>query len=462
MKLKIYSLIVVLLVITAGVSCTDEDKYPLPYNDRTPGAYLRMYQVTSNVFDLNDLANSAFEAIYEPVDENGGNDMASIDFFVSLRRGSDLTEEVFLKTIPASVFTAVPEPTYSEYKRANIRITAAETLAALQTITADPDGDGSDTNGNGQLGDDDCPHCVPLKGLYNFTAAGAYAAGDVINYRWEMVMTDGRRYSVANPQTSVNRDFANPLTTNGTPNVTTGQFYSSPFLYQITCRTLIPGSWVGTYTLHQEAIWSPNHSLTVHQESYPDNLADILFEDQTVTLAVPAGGLSTEREFTVNYRGNAGVTMRINLEQTRPGFSGPTGNGTTSADINEHLIQMGFAAGTNDLAAASSNLGTVFVPLRNSTVDCSSERELYWTTPTTGVFGNAQSATNPDALNFLTAKPLLPQRVIPNRGVYRIDMNGLTTGDTFSIAVDDDCDEYGRRNGYCTWTRRVYLTLTKQ
>ena len=154
--------------------------------------------------------------------------------------------------------------------------------------------------------------------------------------------------------------------------------------------------------------------------------------------------------------------MRVNFEQTRPGLTG-IGNGNTGQPaINNSLVPWGFPGSTTDNTAATSNLGTVFVPLRNSTVNCSAERQLYWTTPTTGTFGNAQSATNPTASNFLSSKPLLPQNVIPNRGVYRIDMAGTTAGDTFSIAVDDDCDEYGRRNGYCTWTRRVYLTLTKQ
>jgi hypothetical protein len=57
--------------------------------------------------------------------------------------------------------------------------------------------------------------------------------------------------------------------------------------------------------------------------------------------------------------------------------------------------------------------------------------------------------------------PGIPRRAFPNRGHYRTDRDGLTVGDVFTISVDDDVDEYGRRNGYCNWYTRVYLSLTK-
>jgi hypothetical protein len=401
MNNKIYKISLTTLVLLAvSFSCVDESLYPLPYNDRTTGAYLRIYNQTSNVFDLNDLGNSAFEAVYEPVDEHGGDDLESVDFFVSHRRGTDLTEEVFLKTVDASVFTAVPEPTYSVYKRGLIKITANEILTALQTITVDPDGDG--------ITAPICSACVPLKGLSVFP--GSYAAGDQVNIRYEMVMTDGRRFSVANAQSTVNPAFANNATANSTPNITTGQFYNSPFNVIVTVRSLLAGSWVGDYSLTQTSLWSPNHSAQVHFESFPGYLNEVLFPNQTVTLSYnPATMLSTEREFTVQYRG-ATTTMRINLEN-----------------------------------------GTTWVPLRNSTVDCTSEREIYWCMPPTGNFAPAPYV--------LPAG--LPQVTTNNRGAYSTAILGTTLGDVLTIGVDDDCDEYGRRNGYCTWVRRLRLTLTK-
>lgn len=396
MKFKIYSILLAVIII--GGSCADDSLLPLPYNDRITGAYLRIYSQASNIFDLNDLANSGFEAVFEPVDENNGDDLASIDFFVSHRRGTDLTPEVFLKNVSASIFTQVPQPTYSVYKRGTIRLTANEILTALQTITTDPDGDGVTAP--------ICTACIPLKGLAAFP--GNFAAGDQINIRYEMVMKDGRKFSVLNQQSGVNPAFANNATANSTPNITTGQFYNSPFLVIMTARAQTVGSWIGDYSLVQNAIWSPNHSVALHQTSYPDYMNEVLFPNQTVTLSVPAGGLSTERQFTVQYRGQP-VTMRINLEN-----------------------------------------GAVYVPLQNTTLDCSSTRELYWTWPTSGTF--AGTAALPAGL---------PQATINNRGSYNTAQTGLVAGQTLTIGIDDDADEYGRRNGYCTWTRRVFLTLTK-
>ena len=370
--LKIFITLLGLLGVT--LSCTDESLYPLPYNDRTTGAYLRIYSQRSNVFDINNIASSAFEAIFEPVDENDGNDLDHVDFFVSHRRGTDLTPEVFLKSVDAAnTFTAVPEPTYSVYKRGAIRLTAIEILTALQTITADPDGDGVTAP--------ICSACVPLKGLSAFP--GAYLAGDQINIRYEMVMKDGRKFSVANAQTSVNPAFANTATANSTPNITTGQFYNSPFLVIMTVQSLTPDAWLGSFTLKQKAIWSLNHSLTVHQESWPSYLSEVLFPNQTVNLSIPTSGLSTEREFDVEYKGQI-VKLRINFERTRPGLTGAT---TGQAAINNSLVTEGFPASTTDATPGSSNLGTVTVPLQNSTVDCNSDRELYWVTPTAGSLG---------------------------------------------------------------------------
>jgi len=435
-----FILSVLFALMVVAFSCKDESLYPLPYNDRTTSAYLRIYSQTSNILDIANLANAGLDAIYEPVDVNGGNDLASVEFFVSHRRGTNLTPEAFVKSVDASVFADVPEPTFSEYKRARIRVTGDEILTALRTLTADPDGEGLDTNGNGRLGDDECPRCVPLKGLAPFIrntsaiypggdanlAPGNILAGDQVNIRYELVMKDGRRISVANPQTAVNPNtpLANIATANSTPNITTGLFYNSPFVVILTARNMLPATWVGNYNLTQTAIWSPSHSWDFHV-NYPQNLREILFPNQTVDLQPVPGGLTTERQFSVQYKGQT-VTLKINLEHT------PT--------------------------TANPNLGTVFVPLQNSTVDCSSERELYWVTPTAGTFAQPGTST----VTFTAPLPSGPNSTgIANRGTFANNQTGLVSGQVMTIGLDDDADEYGRRNGYCTWTRRVVLTLTR-
>lgn len=386
MNYKKYIVTLGLIGLLISMSCRDESLYPLPYNDRTVGGYLRMYKITSNVFDVNDLANSGFEVTWEAVDEKNGDNLQEVQFYVSFRRGAGLTDEVLLKTIPGTDFTKVAEPTYSEYKRATVRITAAETQTALATATATP------------------PATWP-SGSPGIAFPGTLLAADQIIYRWIMVLKDGREFTVANLQN------LNPEKANNTPNITTGQFYSAPSIFTVSVRALLANSWVGSYSLTQTALWSPAHGWDFHAY-FPNNLKEVLFPDQTVTLTVPAGGLSTEREFTALYRGQ-NVKMRINLEN-----------------------------------------GTVSIPLQNSTVNCTSDRQLYWTMPASGNF------TKPGTSTVNLVSPL-PTATTANRGAYNTAITGTTAGNTFTIGVDDDCDEYGRRNGYCSWTRRIKLLLTK-
>lgn len=414
MKYRKYALMMTLLAMAGVMSCTDESLYPLPYTSQTFGSYLRMYRISSNILDLNDMANSGFEVVYESVDGNKGRDIQSVDFFVSLRRGTVLTNEAPIKSVPADgLFSAVPEPTYSEYLRGTIRITADETLTALRTLTTDPDGN-------------PCANCTPLIGLQAFPggAGGTLAAGDQIIYRWEMVTKDGRKLSVANPQTTVSPSFANNATANNTPNVTGGQFYSSPFIFTALVRPVVTDCWLGTYTLQQTEIWSTNHTPAFHI-NMPSYLNTVLFPTQTVTLEKVPGGLSSERQFTIaNYRGSS-VTMRINFEPA------PT--------------------------TAAPTAGTVYVPQQNTGVTCTGERQIYWGFPASGNY-TIDGTTYPAGFVIPAG---LPQATTALRGAFNNSILGTTAGDSFTIGLTDDDDEYARNQGYCTWTRTVKLKLTK-
>jgi hypothetical protein len=425
MKFNKYVWIVAILL--AGVtSCRDESLYPLPYNDRDFAAYLRMYSIASNVVDLNDPANSGFETIYEIVDKEGGNQLDSIRFYATFRKttgstvGTGVTDEVFVKKLSAEgLFANVEEPTYSEFKRATIRITYNETLAALATAPT-------------QTGTEFWPS------LARKISFPAVLAGDQITYRWQIVMKDGRKYTVNNPQGTI------PAQANMTANITGGQYYSSPFQFTMTLRSLLAGSFVGDYRLDQVSLWSPNHSVAIHASSFPSYMREQLFENgQTVTLSAPGGGLSTQRQFNVNYRGSSS-TMLVNFEQADPLA------GQTAANVTASLTTLA--------ASTTRPRGTVFVQLQNSGEQCSADRELYWVTPIAGLFGSTAAGNNPATTALGT---FLPTGVMPSRGLYYTDGTGTTAGDTFFVAVDDDADEYGRRNGYCTWTRRVYLKFTK-
>jgi hypothetical protein len=418
------------IVLVCVTSCRDESLYPLPYNDRDFAAYLRMYSIASNVLNINDPANSGFETEFEIVDKEGGNQLESINFYATFRKATGdqavrgITDEVFVKNIPAAgLFEDVPEPTYSEYKRATIRITYNETLAALATAPT-------------QTGTEFWPS------LARKISMPVPVAADQVVYRWQIVMKDGSKYTVNNPQGTI------PAQANMTVNITGGQYYSSPFQFTMTLRTLPAGAYTGTYQLDQIAIWSPNHSVAIHASSYPAYMREEVFESgQTVTLSVPTEGLSTQRELNVTYRGQTS-RMLLNFEQSDPLL------GQAAANITAALTTV-FAPA----AAQTGARGTVFVQLQDSGADCSPERGLYWVTPIAGLFGStAAASTNPATTPLGT---FLPKGVMPSRGFYLTGSNGTTPGDVFFIAVDDDADEYGRRNGYCTWTRRVYLKLTK-
>lgn len=458
MKIKKY-LAGAVMAVAVAVSCSpDPALYPLPYDDRATGSYLRVYKINSNIWDLDDIANSAFTAIYESVDKNFGSDLKEIRFYATHRSGATgfITNEVLVKTIDQatinSLFTAVPEPTYSDYLRSTpITVTSAETLAALNTLTSDPDG----TNGV------DLPQC---SGIFPFTCPavafpGVLAANDRVIFRVAIIDKQDRLFTVANPQTTISPALGNPNEANITPNLTGGLFYASPMLYTMTvARTTTtgnPAAYTGTYRMTQVARWQPDHSAAQHQ-NFPQAWIDqFIFgtsatdSTQTVTLAPVTNGLPTERQFSCTYRGTT-INMVINLENASPGLSAASVT-TLNTPINTPgqpaatPFGLGFPAAT-----ANGNLGTVYVPLANTTVDCTSNREFYVVTPLAGSF------VGTNALPWG-----LPRASVPNRGVYRNDRDGQTLGDRFLISVDDDADEYGRRNGYCNWYTRILLSLEK-
>jgi hypothetical protein len=476
MNIKKHIAALMLIAAVVAMSCRDESLYPLPYDNRDTGSYLRVYKITSNVWDVNDLANSGFEAIYESVDKNGGADLSKIEFYATHRSAAGLiTNEVLVRTITdMSIFTSVSEPTYSEYLRSTpIRITAAETVAALSTLTADPDGTPNPTTCTGIF-----PSVCPA-----IAFGGSLALNDRIIFRIKIYDTQGRSFTVLNPQATVSPSLGNPNEANITPNLTGGQFYNSPMVYTMLVSRLTntgnANAYTGTYTMRQVAIWQPDHNAGQHQSFLPGWLNKVVFGNsdsdptQTVTLSKVTGGLSTQRQLTCKYRGQD-ITLILNFEDA---VAGQTGAGLTGANGDAAILTMttntstpvgaglgnglGFPAGTTN-----ANLGTVFVPLVNTGIDCTSEREFYQVTPLGGVF-NQPVTTHPVTNAAISpASPLpqiagLPASTYSNRGHYRIDRDGLTAGDVLSIAIDDDCDEYGRRNGYCNWYTRIYVTLTK-
>ncbi|MCX7638456.1 MAG: hypothetical protein N2044_11490, partial [Cyclobacteriaceae bacterium] len=433
MNFKKYILGTVLMGGVVMMACRDESLYPLPYDDRTSAHYLRIYRSTTNVFEFNDLANSAVEFVFESVDEQKGALLSEVEFYATHRNGATgaITDEVLVTTIPASAmnFAFVPEPTYSEYLRsAPVRITHAQIQAALATLTTDPDGTSCSN-----IYPDVCPAVA---------YPGALAANDQVILRWKTRLTDGREYTVANVQTVISPSLGNPEEANMTPNITSGQFYNAPYTFTVTVRRTtnpyVANAYTGNYRMTQMAVWSPNHNLELHQTIPTRLVRPFIFgssdtdSTQTVTLSLITGGLPTERLVeNVRYKGQT-ISFRINLE----GGPNPGLSAAALATLTDPFSNISPASGMGMTGATNAVLGTVFVPLVNTGVDCTSEREFYMVTPLAGTFGGTT------ALRFG-----LPRRAYPRREFYRIDQSGLVAGQVFTIAVDDDADEYGRRNG---------------
>lgn len=200
MKIKRY-ISIIFGVLAFAVACSpNEESYPLPYDDRETGSYLRVISISSFVWDLNDLANSGFEGVYESVDRNFGADFERVEFYATYRSaGGAITNEVLVKTLSFSDmgFANVPAPSGSKYLRsAPIRITANETLAALNTLTVDPDG----TTCTG-IFPDICPAVA---------FPGTIGLGDRIVYRVKVYDIEGRAFTVNNPQVSAAPKLGNP------------------------------------------------------------------------------------------------------------------------------------------------------------------------------------------------------------------------------------------------------------
>lgn len=467
-----YIAIVTLTLVGLVTGCEpNEDLYPLPYDNRESGSFLRVIKINSFVWDLNDLANSGFEAVYESVDKNGGADFDRVEFFATYRSaGGAITNEVLVKTLTFDQmnFAEVPGITGSEYLRTAtpVRITAQETIDALNTLTTDPDGVVNGTTCTGIF-----PKICPAVAF-----TGTLGLGDRVVFRLKVYDKQGRGFTVLNPQAA-----AAPLLTNGneanmTPNITGGIFYSSPMLYTMFVQRLTDtgnaDAYTGTYRMAQVGRWAPDYATNTANlqilRNYPQAwMRPFVFatsesdSTQIVTLSKVPGGLSTQRQFTCRYRGQE-ITVVVNFErqtfsQTGGGLTGAAGTAAIATLLDPPTAPnpgLGFPAGTTN-----ANIGSVMLPLMNTGANCTSERQFYLMTA--GQFNSTQVGAPGTFSGDINMPKGIPRRVFPNRGYYRFDRDGLTPGDVFSISFDDDVDEYGRRNGYCNWYTRVYTTFTK-
>ncbi|MFD2035834.1 hypothetical protein ACFSKL_13610 [Belliella marina] len=196
---KTYGLLATLILLVS--SCADFVDPVIPYKDFDTGGYLRTIDRTSDSFNFFDLPNSNFALILESVDANDGRDLVSVEVRVRHRRlipdvGLEYLPELGVEdrlvlTLTESDFAANSE---SRFTRATFSIPAMDAIEAVG------------------LSEDDIEQ------------------GDVFEFR--LVLKDKK-----------DRIFSDH---NRSSDVAGGNFYDSPFFYNVT--VVCPSDLDGTFS----------------------------------------------------------------------------------------------------------------------------------------------------------------------------------------------------------------------
>ncbi|HMQ01131.1 MAG TPA: hypothetical protein PKC24_15225 [Cyclobacteriaceae bacterium] len=195
--MKLYRFLIVTLALTTiAVSCRDAEPN-IPFNVFNHGAYARTTNIASGAYNFFDLANSAFTATIQIVDERDGDLLQSVDIYVAHRRGQTVTSEGLLKTLQAAAFTRQP----------------ATNQPGTATTTGRTDG----------KPDRSYPTTTfSVTGTEASSVAGpalaAILPGDAYEIRLVLNLTDGRSFT----------------NTNSSADIQGGPFYASPFFYRAT------------------------------------------------------------------------------------------------------------------------------------------------------------------------------------------------------------------------------------
>ncbi|PCE64537.1 hypothetical protein [Sediminicola luteus] len=198
-KMKIQSKIFSILALSSLLftACEEGNKdIDKIFDETTRGAVLRTISGGNAVFNRFDTSTVWSVELEEQDQENGGL-LEKVEVFVNFDdntpdNGETTTTEALLQTLPASSFTTGP----FGLPRVSTSATFQEALDALGLEEGDFDG------------------------------------GDVIEFRMELTLTDGRRFSNDNDSATLN-----------------GSFYSSPFFYRGNIKCLPPDPVGGDYVL---------------------------------------------------------------------------------------------------------------------------------------------------------------------------------------------------------------------
>ena len=156
--------------LLAVVGCKDDSLSPIiTFDKASKGAYVRLLELITGEYDLSDIAGSNYMGVVEFVDEAQGGNVSSYDIYVSFQdntpdNGDNSKDEILWNSFGQSNFA----DNERGYKQMDLTIPLTNVANAL--------------------------------GLTN----DQMAAGDFFNFRSELILTDGRKFTKANSSAAVN------------------------------------------------------------------------------------------------------------------------------------------------------------------------------------------------------------------------------------------------------------------
>ena len=195
--MKKYTFLLAIAVLMLG--CEDSSDPNDFFDENNNGAYLRTLNLSPN-FNLNDIDTARFEVTLEERDEEGGALLSSVNVYASFVDNTTDVQDISVNEVLFTVFQASDFDLASGFPTITHVITANEITAFLGLNPID------------------------------------LAATDLFIFRYELLLTDGRIFSVVNSGTDVTD--------------VTNTFFNSPFIYNAPLVCPVDSSYaVGVYEL---------------------------------------------------------------------------------------------------------------------------------------------------------------------------------------------------------------------
>ncbi len=265
MKKSINKIIILAFALATTISCEEPDNaiYDV-FDGQTYGAVLRTLERTSTNFNLFD-PSSTWGVVIEEQDEEKGDLLQKVDLYLSYTDNKD-----------DGVNNSKPEILFASYAK-SVFTTSANGLPSIAVSVT-------------------LAEAVESLGL----SSGQYKGGDTFNFRFEVVLTDGRTFSSADASGSLE-----------------GSYFQSPYVYLAGMLCIPASPFTGDYKIDMQDSYGDGwqgSKITVTIDgnstdySIPDlwtvgsgNSAEVgtsQYTDATATVTVPDGTSSLSFSWT--------------------------------------------------------------------------------------------------------------------------------------------------------------------